>query len=58
MNGLKAHGAVHGFDGRLVGQAYEPLNSTPRIADAIVQGLARHRRALGLPDIALSLETS
>ena len=58
MEGLKAHGAVHGFDGSLVGQAYEPLNSTPRIADAHVQGLARHRRALGLPDIALSLETS
>ena len=56
--GRKAHGAVHGFDGRLVGQAYEPLTSTPRIADAIVQGLARHRRALGLPDIAFSLETS
>jgi uncharacterized protein len=58
MEGLKAHGAVHGFDGRLVGGAYQPLNSTPRIAAAIAHGFSSHRRALGLPDIAFSLETS
>ncbi|WP_230531584.1 mitochondrial fission ELM1 family protein [Microvirga roseola] len=55
---LEAQGIVHPLTGRLVGQPYEPLNSTPQIADAIAQGLARHRRALGLPDIAFSLETS
>jgi mitochondrial fission protein ELM1 len=57
MNGLKAHGVVHPFDGRLVGQPYEPLNSTPKVAKAIAEGFSRHRRALGLPDIAFSLET-
>ncbi|MBF9234295.1 mitochondrial fission ELM1 family protein [Microvirga alba] len=58
MNGLKAEGAVHPFEGRLEGQAYPPLNSTFQIASAIAQGLARHRRALGLPEAALSLENS
>jgi mitochondrial fission protein ELM1 len=58
IKGLKAHGVVHPFEGRLVGQAYQPLNSTPRIAEAIAQGFARHRCALGLPDIAFTLETS
>ncbi|MBB4039192.1 hypothetical protein GGR34_000827 [Microvirga flocculans] len=57
MSELKAHGIVHPFEGRLVGQPYEPLNSTPRIAEAVAQGLSRHRRALGLPDIAFSQET-
>jgi uncharacterized protein len=57
MNTLKAHGIVHPFEGRLEGQPYEPLNSTPKVAEAIAEGLNRHRRALGLPDIAFSLET-
>jgi uncharacterized protein len=57
MEGLKAHGVVHAFEGRLEGQAYQPLNSTPQIADAIARGFSLHRRALGLPDIAFSLET-
>lgn len=57
MEGLKAHGVVHAFEGRLEGQAYQPLNSTPQIADVIARGFSLHRRALGLPDIAFSLET-
>jgi len=57
MEGLKAHGIVHPFEGRLEGQPYEPLNSTPKVVKAIAEGFSRHRRALGLPDIALSLET-
>ncbi|MGO4571294.1 mitochondrial fission ELM1 family protein [Microvirga sp. 2TAF3] len=58
MNGLKAKGIVHAFEGRLEGAPYEPLNSTFLIASAIAQGLARHRCALGLPDAAFSLENS
>jgi mitochondrial fission protein ELM1 len=57
MNRLKSHGVVHPFGGRLEGQPYEPLNSTPKVAKAIAEGFSRHRRALGLPDIAFSLET-
>lgn len=55
---MRALGAVHPFRGRLEGEAYPPVNSTPRIARAIAEGLRRHRRVLGLPDAALSLETS
>ncbi|WP_243371323.1 mitochondrial fission ELM1 family protein [Microvirga solisilvae] len=51
MDRLKGHGIVHPFEGRLVGQAYEPLNSTPKIAAAIVRGFSLHRRSLGLPDL-------
>jgi uncharacterized protein len=58
MNGLISHGAVHPFEGRLEGEPYQPLNSTFQIASAIAEGLARHRRALGLPDAAFSLENS
>ncbi|HZW47575.1 MAG TPA: mitochondrial fission ELM1 family protein [Microvirga sp.] len=58
MERLKAHGIVHPFAGRLVGRPYEPLNSTPKIAAAIVRGFSLHRRSLGLPDIAFSLEIS
>jgi mitochondrial fission protein ELM1 len=54
MERLKAHGIVHPFEGRLVGQPYEPLNSTPKIAAAIVRGFRLHRRTLGLPDFAFS----
>ncbi|WP_262296656.1 mitochondrial fission ELM1 family protein [Microvirga sesbaniae] len=57
LRALKDHGVVHPFEGRLEGRPYEPLNSTPKVAEAIAEGLSRHRRALGLPDIALSLET-
>jgi mitochondrial fission protein ELM1 len=49
IDGLKAHGAVKPFVGRLEAWPYEPLDSTPVIAKAIADGLARHRRALGLP---------
>jgi mitochondrial fission protein ELM1 len=55
---MTALGAVHPFQGRLEGEAYPPVNSTPQIARAIAEGLARHRRALGLPEAALSLENS
>lgn len=58
MDRLKAHGIVHPFEGRLVGQPYEPLNSTLKIAAAIVRGYSLHRRSLGLPDMAFSLEIS
>jgi mitochondrial fission protein ELM1 len=58
IKGLKAHGIVHPFEGRLVGQPYEPLNSTPKVAQAIAEGFSRHRRALGLLDTAFLLETS
>jgi mitochondrial fission protein ELM1 len=58
MNSLKDKGIVHAFEGRLEGKPYKPLNSTFQIAAAIARGLARHRRALGLPDLALSLENS
>jgi len=47
--GLERHGAVKPFAGHLEAATYQPLDSTPRIAEAILAGLARHRRALGLP---------
>jgi mitochondrial fission protein ELM1 len=49
IDGLKRHGAVKLFAGRLEAWPYEPLDSTPTIAAAIAAGLARHRRAFGLP---------
>jgi mitochondrial fission protein ELM1 len=49
IDGLKRHGAVKPFAGRLEAWPYEPLDSTPVIARAISDALARHRRALGLP---------
>lgn len=58
LDGMKALGAVHPFQGRLEGKAYPPVNSTPQIARAIAEGLRRHRRVLGLPDADLSLEIS
>jgi mitochondrial fission protein ELM1 len=48
IDGLKRHGAVKPFTGRLEAWPYEPLDSTPVIAEAIAAGIARHRRALGL----------
>ena len=50
LAGLERHGAVQPFAGRLEGWPYQPLDSTPTIAAAVAAGLARHRRALGLPD--------
>jgi uncharacterized protein len=50
--GLRAYGAVHPFEGRLEGDRYKPLNSTPIVARAVFDGLARHRGALGLPEPA------
>jgi mitochondrial fission protein ELM1 len=47
---LERHGAVKPFTGRLEAYAYEPLDSTPAIAQAVAAGLARHRRALGLTE--------
>jgi hypothetical protein len=58
MASLKAHGIVHPFEGRLVGRPYDPLNSTLKIAAAIVRGFSLHRRSIGLSDIAFSLEIS
>lgn len=58
LDSLARQGIVHPFRGRLEGQAYPPLNSTFQIAKAIAEGLARHRRALGLPGTTLSLENS
>jgi mitochondrial fission protein ELM1 len=57
MSGLKSHGVVHPFEGRLEGQPYEPLNSTTKVAKAIAEGFGRHRRTLGLSYIAFPLET-
>jgi mitochondrial fission protein ELM1 len=44
---LERCGAVKPFTGRLEAYTYEPLDSTPAIAQAVASGLARHRRALG-----------
>jgi mitochondrial fission protein ELM1 len=48
INGLERHGAVKPFAGRLEAFTYQPLDSTPLIAEAVLAGLGRHRRALGL----------
>jgi mitochondrial fission protein ELM1 len=58
LDGMKALGAVHPFRGRLEGKAYPPVNSTPQIARAVAESFGRHRRVLGLPDAAFSLEMS
>jgi hypothetical protein len=50
LDGLKSEGIVHTFHGRLQGERYPPVDATPIIAAAIEEGLARHRRALGLQD--------
>jgi mitochondrial fission protein ELM1 len=51
LAGLEAYGAVKPFAGRLEAFSYKPLDSTPTIAEAVREGLARHRLALGLPEI-------
>jgi hypothetical protein len=48
LSALKAEGIVHAFRGQLEGRPYKPLNSTFDIASAVAQGVATHRRALGL----------
>lgn len=48
--GLENEGVVHRFCGRLEGERYEPIDSTPIIADAIWQGWQRHRADFGLAD--------
>lgn len=45
---LERQGAVHRFAGRLDGARYEPVDSTPIIADAVREGWLRHRADLGL----------
>jgi hypothetical protein len=50
LDGLRKHGAVRHFAGRLEVFTYEPLDSTPVIAAAVAAGLARHRRRLGLAE--------
>jgi len=45
---LARQGAVHPFRGRLDGERYQPIDSTPIIADAIREGWLRRRAALGL----------
>lgn len=44
--GLRRYGAVNPFTGRLESYGYEPLDSTPVVAEAIASGLARHRLGL------------
>lgn len=44
IDGLKRYGAVHSFQGTLVGHAYEPLNSTPVIAAAIAEAYFRRTK--------------
>jgi hypothetical protein len=44
LNGLADHGVVHRFDGRLVGQPYEPLDSTVQIAEAALDAWRRARQ--------------
>jgi mitochondrial fission protein ELM1 len=50
LDGLRRYGAVKPFAGRVEAFGYEPLNATLTIAGAVAAGLARHRRALGLPE--------
>lgn len=46
LEGLKAHGAVHHFAGRLEGERYPPLDATDEIASAIRYGWEAHHYAL------------
>lgn len=51
--GLEERGIAHPFRGRLVGSAYEPLDSTPVVAAALARAYRAHRAATGLPQTAL-----
>lgn len=48
LDELRGRGLVRPFRGRLEAWAYEPLDTTPLVARALAQGLARHRAVLGL----------
>lgn len=48
IESLARQGVVHAFRGQLDGERYQPIDSTPIIADAIHEGWLRHRAALGL----------
>lgn len=48
VQALEAQGVVHRFAGRLDGAGYEPVDSTPIIAEAVREGWLRHRAGLGL----------
>jgi mitochondrial fission protein ELM1 len=45
--GLRQAGIVHPFNGRLEGNAYLPLDSTPTIAAAIIDAYLRYRESHG-----------
>lgn len=53
LKALEEYGAVQPFRGRLEAFAYPPLDSTPAIAEAVVQDLARYRRARGLDPVGV-----
>lgn len=46
LTAMEKTGAVHVFHGVLEGRRYPPMDATPIIADAIREGLARHRAVL------------
>jgi hypothetical protein len=48
LKAMARHGAVQPFAGRLEGERYEPIDSTPVIAAAVAAAFAR-RRSLGRP---------
>lgn len=56
LEALKKRGIVHVFHGDLAGERYAPVDATPMIARTVADGLARHRRALGLPGVPVRLE--
>jgi mitochondrial fission protein ELM1 len=45
LDALADHGVVHRFDGNLVGQPYEPLDSTRAIAEAALEAYRAFRKA-------------
>lgn len=56
LEALEKAGAVHVFHGRLEGERYAPIDATPMIARAVAEGLDRHRRTLGLPEVPVLVE--
>ena len=46
LDELKLIGAIKSFGGKLERYAYEKLDSTPLIAQAVAQGFAAHRAAM------------
>ncbi len=57
LDKLTTYGAARPFTGRLEGDPYPPLDSTPFIADQIRSAIARHRNALGLSSAANSQDS-